>query len=223
MKTSKGTKAPTEKQIAWLHWSVLLAILLMLTIGISSLTRFVLVTIPESESINKTENSQVKKTNIIDKDKIENEVSNYDVEVTVPYKEDLKEYLEDLIFFLYLNDSAHKLIDKNTAREKEYMDLIRFNGESCPYVKYEGTMEEIPENVKTKLNNIETLNKEYCDKLVESSKLMIDYTDTTDLKEMKDLLTKIRDINGDNYKNRILIEKIANEILSLIGIDKIFD
>lgn len=207
---------------------VLITILSILTIATFSFAIFVfIITRPISQRIDETDKSKVRGTYDIDKDKAVNSQEiqdlNYDLEITEPYKADLQEYLEQLIFFLYLNDSAYRLMEQDIAKEKDYINLIRLNGELCPYVEYEGSMEEVPKDIETKLNNIETLNIDFCNKLVESSALMTDYLDTTELQEMKDLITRIREINGDNYENRLLIEKISNEILSLMGIEKIFD
>lgn len=207
---------------------VLITILSILTIATFSFAIFVfIITRPISQRIDETDKSKVRGTYDIDKDKAVNSQEiqdlNYDLEITEPYKADLQEYLEQLIFFLYLNDSAYRLMEQDIAKEKDYINLIRLNGELCPYAEYEGSMEEVPKNIETKLNNIETLNIDFCNKLVESSALMTDYLDTKELQEMKDLITRIREINGDNYENRLLIEKISNEILSLMGIEKIFD
>jgi len=148
--------------------------------------------------------------------KNEDSVVNYDVEIKAPFKEELIEYLDQLVFFLYLNDSAFRLMDEDMKQERVYINLIRLNGELCPYEKYDGIKEGIPEEIQKKLVNIETLNGDFCEKLFESSNLMIQYLETENVEEMKDLLGKIREINGENYKNRLLIEKISKEILSAV-------
>lgn len=147
---------------------------------------------------------------------VENSTEAYDVEVVESYREELSEYLNQLVFFLYLNDSAYRLADEDMAREKEYIELIHLNGELCPYEKYEDLRDDMPEGIEKKLNNIETLNRNFCDELLESSELMLQYFDTNDVEEMKDLIIDIREINEDNYNNRLLIEKILEEILSVI-------
>lgn len=147
---------------------------------------------------------------------VDNSAETYDVEVIESYREELSEYLHQLVFFLYLNDSAYRLADEDMAKEKEYTELIHLNGELCPYEKYEGLRDSIPESIEKKLSNIETLNRKFCDELLESSELMSQYFNANDVEEMKDLISDIRKINEDNYNNRLLIEKISEEILSVI-------
>lgn len=140
----------------------------------------------------------------------------YDVEINEPFEEELLEYLDQLVFFLYLNDSAFRLMDEDMKQERVYVNLIRLNGELCPYEKYEGVREGIPLEIQKKLNNIETLNRDFCDELFNSSNLMINYLETENVEELKDLISEIREINEENYKNRLLIEKISKEIISVI-------
>lgn len=45
---------------------------------------------------------------------------------------------------------------------------------------------------------------------------MINYLETENVEELKDLISEIREINEENYKNRLLIEKIAKEIISVL-------
>jgi len=50
---------------------------------------------------------------------------------------------------------------------------------------------------------------------------MINYLETENVEELKDLISEIREINEENYKNRLLIERISKEIISVYRVNPI--
>jgi len=172
---------------------------------------------PEEEEDIKGEQNEVKvieKTSVAENNSEEEFVG--DIEVSVSYKEELKDYIDNVLFFVNFTDTLYTLLAEDIANEGAFMELINEGGTSCVYKGYEGNKEELPEELLTKVSNIEKLMDSYCKKIVESSSLMTTYREMTDTNEMLEYLTKIREVNSKAYNESLLIRRICAEISAII-------
>lgn len=140
-----------------------------------------------------------------------------DIEVSVSYKEKLKRYVDNVLFFLNFTDTLYTLLSDDIKNEVAFMELIKEGGTNCVYRDYEGNKEELPEELLIKVNNTEKLMDSYCKKIAESSSLMLMYKETTDTNKMLEYLTKIREINPEAYNESILIDRICHEIKAILN------
>jgi hypothetical protein len=135
-----------------------------------------------------------------------------DIENIVEYKSELFQYTEDVISFLYFNDSAFRLMDEDKSKGEEYAKVIMMGGELCIYCNYEYSKNDIPLRIEKKINNIESLMEELSKLFVDSGNLMIKYYNTDDTKEMRTIVPKVREVIGEAYEIRMLIEEICLEV-----------
>jgi len=141
-----------------------------------------------------------------------------DQEIVSLSKTELSKFLEDNIFFLYLNDSILELMSEDSGDRRKYVYSLRDISSLCPFAKYPNSREYIPEELNTKLTNIEELNRQFCDLMLESNNLMLSSYEMTgtDTEEVLRTYSKARTLTMEALEIRFLIEELANEILEII-------
>lgn len=202
-----SSTSKTEKIIR----KIVIILLSLLTFVVLSFSSYVLFLVGSSKLLESLESK------IDVKDQYTYTSEKRDVEIISLSKTELSKFLEDNIFFLYLNDSILKLMLEDNEDKKKYVYSLRDISTLCPFAKYPNSREYIPEELNTKLTNIEELNRQFCDLMIESNNLILSSYKMmgTDTEEMLRTYSEARTLTAKALEIRFLIEELAKEILKI--------
>jgi len=145
--------------------------------------------------------------------------SKVDEEVTSRYKEEISLYIKEIRVNLIIMDAIFSYTGENPLECSQYIKNLEENMNMCDFSNYPYSKELIfPEELRSKIDNLEVLTKSLCSTLSESSKQILVFLNLEDTTKMKDIYIDIYDMNQDAYEKRVVIDTICDEVEELISL-----
>jgi len=142
-----------------------------------------------------------------------------DEEISSQYKEEISNYIRDIKVNLVIIDATFSYMEENPLESSPYFESLEVSMNECDFSKYPYSKEMFfPEELRTKVNNLEILTKSLCNTLAKSSKQILIFFDMEDITKMKDVYMDIYDMNEEAYNKRLVIDSTCEEIEELISL-----
>lgn len=142
---------------------------------------------------------------------------NTDGEITSQYKQEISNYIGHIKVNLVIIDATFSYMEDNPLESSPYIEDLEVSMNKCDFSKYPYSKEMFfPEELRTKINNLEILTQSLCNTLSESSNQLLRSFELEDITEMKEVYMNIYDMNKEAYDQRLVIDSTCEEIEELI-------
>lgn len=140
-----------------------------------------------------------------------------DEEISSKYKGEISSYIENIKANFVIIDATFSYMEDNPLESSPYIADLEVSMNKCVFSKYPYSKEMFfPEELITKVNNLEILTKSLCNTLSESTNQLLRFFKLEDMTEMKEVYMGIYDMNEEAYEKRLVIDKTCDEIEELI-------